>query len=157
MHLSVIHEYQLREFLGSRKDTSEPQSHRWVEGEPPRTSRSLKRASTSNTSYQFSIRHNDPNRSGVVSKYDLSDAVYTTCANRINWSGVRAVNGMLGIAFKSSAVASDSSETLRRGLPNVFRMQSSFGRPPARYRRSASIDRLKSAVWGVRVAEESNS
>ena len=78
----------------------------------PRTSRSLKRVSTSDTSHQFSIRHNDPNRPGIVIKYDLNSAVYTTCANRISWSGVKAVSGMLGISLKSSTVASDNGETL---------------------------------------------
>jgi len=88
-----------------------PRSRR-AGGELPRTSRSLKRASTSDTSHQFSIRHSDPNKPGIVNKYDLNNAVYTTCANRISWSGVRVVSGMLGISLKSSTVASDSGETL---------------------------------------------
>ena len=42
-------------------------------------------------------------------------------------------------------------------MPNVLRTPSSFGRLSVRYRRSASMDRLKSAVWGVRIANESYS
>ena len=76
------------------------------------TSRSFNRVSTSDTSHQFSIRHNDPSRPGIVNRYDLNSAVYTTCANRMSWSGVKAVSGMLGIPLKSSTVASDSGETL---------------------------------------------
>ena len=57
--------------------------HRAERGSP-RTSRSLKRASTSDTSHQFSIRHSDPSKPGIVSRYDLNNAVYTTCANRIS-------------------------------------------------------------------------
>jgi len=55
-----------------QKETSGPRSHRWVEGESPGTSRSLKRALTSDTSHRFSIRHNDPNRPGIVNRYDLN-------------------------------------------------------------------------------------
>ena len=40
-----------------------------------RTSRSFKRASTSDTSHQFSIRQSDPNRPGIVNRYDLNKAV----------------------------------------------------------------------------------
>ena len=125
-----------------------------------RTSRSLKRASTSDTSHQFSIRHSDPNRPGIVNKYDLNNAVYTTCANRISWSGVKAVSGMLGISLKSSTVASDSGETLwdcEGVIPNVLRTPSSFGRLSVRYRRTASMDRLNSAVWGVRTGNRSRA
>jgi hypothetical protein len=69
MHLlPVIQEYQLGEFLESKKETSGSRSHQWVEGGSPRTSRSLKRASTSETSHQFSILHNDPNRPGIVNR-----------------------------------------------------------------------------------------
>jgi len=140
-----------------KKETSRLKSRRNVERGSPRTSRSLKRASTSDTSHQFSIRHNDPNRPGIVNRYDLNNAVYTTWANRISWSGVNVVSGMLGIPLKSSTVASDNGGTLwdcEGVIPNVFRAPSSFGRLSVRYRRSASVDRLKSAAWDVRVTNK---
>ena len=121
MHLlPVIQEYQLQEFLESKGKTSGPRSYRWVEGKSLQTSCSLKETSTSDTSHHFPIRHNDPGRPDMVNRYDLNSTVYTTCANCINWSGVRAVSGMFRIARKFRAVASDSGDTAK----GLYRMSS---------------------------------
>ena len=72
------------------------------------------------TPHRFSIRHNDPSRPGIVNEYDLNSAVYTTCANRISWSGVRAVSGMFRIARKFCTAASYNGDTAK----GLYRMSS---------------------------------